>query len=114
MPIETNSSASAPFSSSSLPTCGPTNSTRCSFTPAIEPASSSAMHLFGKLGAGHALLDRQPDQHVAARCRSSAPLASVKPSRAIASRIWLEVGGLLVVDLHHRAAGEIDAEMQAP
>ena len=40
MPMLTRSSASAPFSYSSLPTCGPTNSTRCWVTCGSSPRSA--------------------------------------------------------------------------
>jgi hypothetical protein len=48
MPMITSSSARAPFSASSLPTCGPTNSTRRSVGAA------------GAFGAARACDDRSP------------------------------------------------------
>ncbi|MNC94488.1 hypothetical protein D3C83_113540 [compost metagenome] len=40
MPRHVTSSASAPYSASSLPTCGPTNSTRRTSAPGSAPRSS--------------------------------------------------------------------------
>ena len=78
MPIETKSSASAPFSDQLL-TDLRTDELHAPQLDRRVFLRNSADHRSDNFGARYALLHRQPDQHVAARCRSSAPLASAKP-----------------------------------
>ncbi len=111
MPIEVISSASAPFSASSRPTCGPTNSTRCSF--AVLSSAVSRLHDgLRQLGAVLARLERHADQHVA---RGAEVLHRIVVVAAGVERPadLVDFGGMLVADLHHRAAGELDREIQA-
>ena len=112
MPSDTSSSASAPFSDSSLPTCGPTNSTRCCVAdgssrlqrrPSRAPRAARWTRL--PSAAGGSARCRS--------CRSSAP--NTRRGRACRSprARWLKSTGCAYVHLDHRAAAEVDAEVQA-
>ena len=66
MPPITSSSAIAPSEASSLPTCGPTNSTRrSSGLPPSRAALQAGHHLLADLAGFHAFPVGQADQHVA-------------------------------------------------
>ena len=63
MPSATSSSASAPFSTSSLPTCGPTNSTRFCGAGGVV-GLSAPITVSDSLALDTPFLERQADQHV--------------------------------------------------
>ncbi len=66
---------------------------------------------FAHLGAGKPFLHRQADQHVARRpIVLNARFREADLHDPVANRV--ELGRLLVRDLHHRAAGEVHAEIQ--
>ena len=112
-----HSSASRPSVASSSPTCGPTNSTRCSFTSGVG-GLQGRHHLLALLRRGgglavRALLQRQADHHVARR--AEVLHLARRDSRACSTwpRTCSRSGGLRVAHLHHRAAGEFDRQVQA-
>ncbi len=112
MPIETNSSASAPFSTSSLPTWGPR--IRRGAPPRVaSPFLSSAVTVSDSWALlMPCLIGRRikTSRAVPKFCTA----ASTRPRWPMASRILLTIGGLRIGHFHHRAAGEIDTEVEAP
>jgi hypothetical protein len=111
MPMTTSSSARAPFSASSLPTCGPTNSTRRSVAPG-RVGSESLHHRLADLGGVLLGFEGQADQDVLAGAEILYREVGVAGlAEAVAD--LLQIGGLRVVDLDQRAAGELDREVQA-
>ncbi len=68
-------------------------------------------HLLRQLGSGLVLFDRQADQHVA----RGAEVLHLALETGLVERLadLLDVGGLLVIDLDQRAAGELDRKVQA-
>jgi hypothetical protein len=90
MPMITSSSASAPFSASSLPTCGPTNSTRRSWPRrfGVELERPSPFADLGRVLLG---LERQADQHVRLEPKFCTARRCSRPCQP--SRILLEIGG---------------------
>jgi hypothetical protein len=126
----------APSTASSLPTCGPTNSLRCSVSGSAAPAAQTCLLIDSPLSLTpwrdcsaafgpaqrvedaadqFALLDafaqRQPDQHVA--CAAEVLHLGVADVHALDRGAHLaDVGRLGVSHLDHGAAGELDRQVQ--
>ena len=128
----------APSTASSLPTCGPTNSLRCSVSGSAAPAAQTCLLTDSPLSLTpwrdsmraafgpaqrvehpadqFALLDavgqRQADQHVA-RAAEVLHLRVADLHGLDRGAHLADVGRLRIGHLDHRAAGELDRQVQA-
>ncbi len=110
MPRETINKASAPFSTSSLPTWGPTNSTRRTSaeasswrSAAITVSDNWALDISGLTGSRI-----RTSRDVPKFCT----LASVIPSFARSGPYSYDVSRLGISNFHYGSASEIDAQIQ--